>query len=248
MRKIWAIGDLHLSFGVREKDMGLLNPDWAGYTTKLEIFWKENVSPQDLVLIPGDISWAMKIEDAAIDLQWIDSLPGTKVMIKGNHDYWWGSLSKIIPHLPPSIHLIQNNAFHLEEIAIGGARLWDTDEYSFSKFVDFKENPRAKAKDPVQDDLQEKIFLRELERLRLSLKAMNKEAKIKICMTHYPPISADLQESRASKIFEEFGIEVVVFGHLHSLKKGLPMFGKKNNIEYALTSADFLDFRLLQIR
>ena len=126
-------------------------------------------------------------------------------MIKGNHDYWWGSLKKISEILPPSIHLIQNNAFHWRGVAIGGARLWDTPEYSFGKFVEFRENPRAKqpvenVEAAVQEELSQKIFDRELERLKSSLKQMNPDAKIRIAMTHYPPIGNDLQPSRAAQI------------------------------------------------
>ena len=246
-KKIWAIGDLHLSFGVPSKQMGLLNSDWIGYEEKIEKHWREMVAPTDLVLIPGDISWAMTLEEVLPDFQWIDRLPGTKVMIKGNHDYWWGSLAKLVSKLPPSIHVIQNNAFFWEGIAIGGARLWDTAEYSFGHCVDFKENPRERKTDPIQEDMEEKIFSRELERLRMSLKAMNPAASLKIAMTHYPPISADLKPSRASAILEEYGIQTVVFGHLHSLKKGAKMFGEHKEIRYILTSADYLNFRLIQI-
>jgi uncharacterized protein len=244
---IWAIGDLHLSFGVKDKSMDYFGPQWAGHAEKIASHWKSVVNQDDLVLIPGDISWAMKVEDAALDLEWIHQLPGTKVLLKGNHDYWWGSLKKIVPHLPPSIHLIQNNAFHWKGTTIGGARLWDTPEYSFGQFVDFKENPRAK-KDPeeaIQSDLTEKIFVRELQRLSLSLKQLKPDAKLRIAMTHYPPISHDLQPSRASKILEDHHIDICVFGHLHNLKSGYNLFGEKNGVKYILSACDYLRFQLI---
>jgi predicted phosphohydrolase len=133
--RIWAIGDLHLSFGVANKSMDIFGPQWEGHAEKIASHWKSLIHPSDLVLVAGDLSWALKLEDAVPDLQWVHELPGTKVMIKGNHDFWWGSLKKIAPVLPPSIHLIQNNAFHWKEATIGGARLWDTPEYSFGKFT-----------------------------------------------------------------------------------------------------------------
>ncbi|MDP1608763.1 MAG: metallophosphoesterase [Chlamydiales bacterium] len=250
--KIWAIGDLHLSFGVANKSMDVFGPGWQDHAQQIEKNWKHSIAPEDLVLIPGDISWAMKLEDAIADLQWIHQLPGTKVMIKGNHDYWWGSLSKVTKALPPSIHIIQNNAFFYQGIAIGGARLWDTPEYSFSAYVDFRENPRAKdPEERIQEDLTDKLFERELERLKMSLSALNKEAKLRIAMTHYPPIGANLAPSRASKILEEYKIDICVFGHLHNLKEGCNLFNNNelhekdetNPIRYVLTSSDYIRFQ-----
>jgi predicted phosphohydrolase len=248
--RIWAIGDLHLSFGVKNKSMDYFGPEWAGHAERIAAHWRSVVRQEDLVLIPGDISWAMKLEDAVPDLQWIHELPGTKVLLKGNHDYWWGSLNKIAPLLPPSLHLIQNNAFHWKGVTIGGARLWDSPEYSFSQFVEFKENPRAKKKDSeeaIQEDFDEKLFERELQRLKLSLALLQENAELRIAMTHYPPISHDLKPSRASKILEEYKIDLCVFGHLHNIKAGFPLFGEKNGIRYVLASCDYLRFELINL-
>lgn len=247
--RIFAIGDLHLSFGVANKSMNVFGPRWEGHFERIAHHWKSLIHPDDLVLIPGDISWAMRLEDAATDLRWIDALPGTKVMIKGNHDYWWGSLKKITAILPPSIHLVQNNVFIWKDVAIGGARLWDTPEYSFGKFIEFRENPREKkeTEEWIQKEFEEKIFNRELERLRLSLSLMPKEAKIRLAMTHYPPIGANLQSSRASQILEQYNVQACVFGHLHNLYPNKLQFGTRNGVRYILTSCDFLDFKPIQI-
>jgi predicted phosphohydrolase len=242
--RIWAIADLHLSFGVKNKSMDYFGPAWAGHAEKIVENWRAVIKPDDLVLIPGDISWALKLEDAVPDLQWIHELPGTKVMLKGNHDYWWGSLSKIVKVLPPSIHLVQNSAFHWKDATIGGARLWDTPEYSFGAFVDYQENLREN-KDPdvkIQKDLAEQIFERELQRLELSLANLRPEAKIRIAMTHYPPLGAGLEPSRASAILEKHGIHICVFGHLHNIKADYSLFGKARGIQYELTSCDYLRF------
>lgn len=243
--KIWAIGDLHLSFGVANKSMAIFGPAWENHAEKIAQNWKAVISPDDLVLIPGDISWAMKPEEAIADLQWIHDLPGTKVMIKGNHDYWWGSLKKLTEILPPSIHVIQNNAFFWKGVAVGGARLWDTFEYNFSSYIDFQKNPREKKKEEeIQEDLQEKIFERELQRLDMSLSALEPTAKLKIAMTHYPPIGANLAPSKASAILEKRGIQICVFGHLHNLKPGCGLFSNSSqkNIRYVLTSCDYIQF------
>lgn len=247
--KIWALGDLHLSFGVANKSMNIFGPSWENHAEKIKEHWLNLISPEDLILIPGDISWAMKLEDAIADLQWIHQLPGTKVMIKGNHDYWWSSLKKMVAVLPPSIHLIQNNAFLWKGVAIGGARLWDTAEYNFSRYIDFRENPKAKVKDKeelVQEDLSEKIFERELQRLEMSLASLDPSAKLRIAMTHYPPIGADLAPSKASNILEAKAVDICVFGHLHNLKESSKLFGEKQGqnkpIHYILTSGDYLHF------
>lgn len=243
--RIWAIGDLHLSFGVKNKSMDVFGPNWEKHAERIASNWKGLIHKEDLVLIPGDISWAMKVEDVVPDFQWIHDLPGTKVMIKGNHDYWWGSLSKIAPILPPSIHLIQNNVFNWKQVTIGGARLWDTPEYSFGSLVEYRENANAKANDTeqiVQEELEQKLFNRELERLKMSLSTLRSDATLRIAMTHYPPIGTDLKPSRASQILEEYKIDVCAFGHLHNLKQGDPLFGTARGVRYVLTSCDYIHF------
>lgn len=246
---IWAIADLHLAFSVPEKSMDAFGEPWVHYTQKIEQHWRANIQPSDLVLIPGDISWAMRPEEAQIDLQWIDQLPGTKLLLRGNHDYWWPSLTKLQKILPPSVHVIQNNTFEWENIQIGGTRLWDTSEYSFGQYTEFKENPRTNALLEHQvDEEAEKIFQRELIRLELSLQGLKQGSSYRrIAMTHYPPIGANLQESRTSLLLEKYHIDDCVFGHLHSIKAGSLPFGEKNGIRYSLTSCDYLNFNPLKI-
>jgi predicted phosphohydrolase len=246
--KIWALADLHLAHSVPSKNMAVFGPVWEGYMDKIATSWKDLVGPEDIVLLSGDITWAMKLEEAKIDLEWIDKLPGTKVLIRGNHDYWWGSAKKMSEIFPPSVYFIHNTAFHWNDVAIGGSRLWDTPEYNFNGYVHFQENPKARDPEKTHDkDKDAIIFERELERLKLSLKQMNPSAKLKIVMTHYPPISADLMPSRVSTLLEEFGVQVCVFGHLHNLKKDKPMFGEVRGVKYLLTAADYLDFHPLRI-
>lgn len=240
---VWALADLHLSFGVKDKSMDVFGERWKNHAARIRENWLQSISQDDLVLLPGDISWAMHIEDVVPDLNWIHELPGTKVLLRGNHDYWWSSLSKIEKVLPPSMHLIQNNAFLWKDVAVCGARLWDSPEYSFQPYIEYIDNPRAKTL--VHEDAPgeaEKIFLRELSRLELSLKALPKEAKHRLAMTHYPPIGAELQPSRASVLLEKYHIHVCVFGHLHNIKENSLPFGTKNNVRYTLVSGDYLNF------
>lgn len=244
---IWSLADLHLSLSNPDKDMSFFGPSWENYANKIKESWKRQVSEEDLVLLPGDISWASSLELAKTDLEWIAELPGTKVMIKGNHDYWWGSNAKMEKALPPSVHFIHNNAFTWKEVTIGGARLWDTSEYNFDSFIEYVENPRETKKAPVSKEEIDKQFQKELGRLRLSLNAMDKNAKVRIAMTHYPPIGADLAPSLASKILEEYGVSICTFGHLHSVKKDSLPFGEARGVKYVFTAADYVDFALTKI-
>lgn len=241
---IWCLADLHLSFGVPGKKMDVFGEKWASHDEKIREHWMKVVQPDDLVLIPGDISWAIHVEQAQPDLEWIHALPGTKVLLRGNHDYWWHSISKVEKILPPSLHLVQNNVFLWKNVAIGGARLWDTPEYSFGSFIEYHDNPKAKTLSEVESPVEaEKIFLRELARLELSLKAYPKDKSIRrIAMTHYPPIGADLSPSRASAILEKYGVDTCVFGHLHNVKANSLPFGTKNGVHYMLTACDYLQF------
>ena len=230
---IWAIADLHLCKGVPEKNMEIFGDAWSNYMDRMAENWKKVVQDDDLVLLAGDISWAMKLEHAALDLDWIDALPGTKVMIRGNHDYWWSSASKVRSILPPSLHIIQNDVFNWEGISIAGARFWDTPEFNFIHCF-------AESFPPLPID--EKIYKRELGRLEMSLKQLDQSAKCRIAMTHYPPIGTDLKPSAVSALLEEYNVQSCVFGHLHNIKEEAAQFGKKDGVDYIFVAADFLEF------
>ena len=248
---IWAIADLHLSFGVKDKQMDLFGIKWKDYTSKIEDHWKALISPDDLILIAGDISWAMRLEEARPDLDWIGRLPGTKVLIKGNHDFWWGSLLKIKGILPPSCHLIQNNSFSWKDAAIGGARLWDVPGLNFRSIIDYQFVENGSGASLEKNDEageSQKIYQRELVRLETSLKSLNPSAKKRIVMTHYPPLGPNLEETEVTNLLEYYKVDTCVFGHLHNVKHGLKLFGKRHGINYYLTACDYLeDFKPLKI-
>lgn len=247
---IWALSDFHLSFGMPNKSMEVFGPSWADWTNKIKHSCKTHIKEEDLLLIAGDISWANKIEEAIPDLEWIAELPGTKLLLKGNHDYWWPSKAKLKEILPPSIYFIHNDAFHWNNVSIGGARLWDTPEFNFNSLITIRDNPQAtKETKPYTDILKEnaKIFERELQRLQLSLDQLSAKATYRIAMTHYPPIGLDLIPSQASKILDAYHIDYCIFGHLHNLNTKEGLFGKSNKTHYHLTSCDYLDFSPLKI-
>ncbi len=244
MKQIWAIADLHLCLNCPDKTMEDFGHRWENYIQRIETNWKQLVAPDDLVLVAGDISWALKTDEVKADLDWIGKLPGQKIMIRGNHDYWWKSLTQIRAVLPSNIHLIQNDAINYPQLAIAGSRLWDTLEFNNLEIIDFKENPRANPNAiPLTSETNEKIFLKELHRLELSLSQMNPEAKLKIALTHYPPISYDLKPSKVHALLVKYNVDYCVFGHMHNLKENLPpLFGEKDGVHYLFTAADYLQF------
>lgn len=248
---IWTIADLHLAFGVPNKTMEVFGPAWKGYAEKIRHNWEKNISEDDLVLIPGDISWAMGLEEALVDLNWIDTLPGKKILLKGNHDLWWPSSEKLKKSLPSSIDFIYNNALEWKGVALGGTRLWDTPEYSFDAFIEFRENPLQKKK--TSEEMQKKeqedarIFSRELKRLILSLQQLSTHAKTRIALVHYPPIGADLSPSQTSAILEKFKIDICVFGHLHNVRPNTLPFGEARGVRYIFASADYLHFTPIKV-
>ena len=245
---VWAIGDLHLSFGVSDKNMDVFGPEWMDHADNIKAKWESEIKADDLVLVAGDLSWASTVEEAKPDLEWLGALPGTKVLIKGNHDYWWHSISKVKTILPPSCHIIQNNGFDWGEFSIAGARLWDSDEYNFNEMIAFFEREVISAKPHHEEpEVNRKIFARELLRLETSLKALNPKAKRRIAMTHYPPIGSDFKPSKVSALLEKSGVESCVFGHLHSLKPGVKLSGECDGVAYHLVACDYLDFSPLKI-
>ncbi|MBN4066987.1 metallophosphoesterase [Simkania negevensis] len=250
---VWAIADLHLSFGTPNKEMDPFGEEWIGHADKVKKEWEASIDEEDLILLAGDLSWAMHITEAVADLEWLHALPGTKVIIRGNHDYWWESLKKLKQHLPPSIHPVHNTTFNWQGISIAGARLWDTEELRFGQHITLSANTissmpqidNKKAEEALTK--QRKIFARELNRLELSLKELDPHATTRIAMTHYPPISYNLQPSQTADLLERYNIDICVFGHLHSVDKRAKIFGKRKGIEYHLTSCDYLNFQPLRI-
>ncbi len=244
---IWAIADLHLSFGVPNKEMGVFGPKWQDHSKKIEEKWREVVKEEDIVLIAGDISWALHLNDAAVDLRWIANLPGTKVISKGNHDLWWKSMSKLQTILPPRIHLIYNNSFTYQGVTIGGTRLWDHLDNDFGEHIEYRKAPdnvHVHVKTHTEEDKRhdEKIYKGELERLKMSLNTLDPSAHTRIAMIHYPPIGSKNRTTEVTKILEEYKINICIYGHLHNLKPDAPVNCTHNGIRYICTSCDFLNF------
>ena len=230
---IYTIGDLHLSFG-SNKPMDIFGVNWEGHYSKIENSWREKVKYDDLVVIPGDFSWAMKLEDTIEDFNFLSNLPGKKLLLKGNHDYWWTTLTKMREffkvHNFNNIDFIQNNSYMFDEKIIVGTRGW------------------------IYDDKPQniKILKREMLRLDMSLKdAVEKygENREIIVFMHYPPFGKeDLpKEYDLKQILNKYNVKKCFYGHLHSDSCKEAIEGKIDNIEYKLISSDYLEFNLYKI-
>ncbi len=227
--RIFAISDLHLSCVV-DKPMTRFGDEWTDHFEKIQENWKARVTPEDVVLLGGDISWALKLEEALPDYNILASLPGHKIVLRGNHDYYWSSLSKMQTTFPEFCFL-QNNCFRFENFLIAGSRGW-TIPSSTSEADDIK------------------IYKRELDRLRASLNEMVKirqEGDKVIALLHYPPFDPNLNDTDVTKMLEEFNVDVVTYGHLHGKKIRVMPEVKKNGIRYLLTSSDLIKHTLVEV-
>ena len=230
--KIFAISDLHLSVN-NPKPMNIFGEVWDNYLDKIFSDWKSKVSEDDLVLLAGDFSWAMKLEDTKEDFNLLKDLPGKKIIIRGNHDYWWKSISNVRSFLPSGFYAIQNDALKFGNIIVCGTRGWMIPE-------------RGNTLSPED----QKIFDREVIRLDLTLQDAQKlktsdDDKI-VCMIHYPPTNFSHDDSSFTNLFEKYQVDGVVFGHLHGFKNAKLKF-EKNNIPYYLTSCDLTGNLLTEI-
>lgn len=220
---IFAIGDLHFD-NTGEKPMDIFGDNWLDHEERIITTWKSIVGENDLVLLGGDISWALKLEDAYEDLLKIDKLPGRKIMIKGNHDYWWSSLKKLNDLRLKTIYFLQNNSFIYDDVAIVGTRGWSSIDSD---------------KSDVQD---KKIFDRELNRLELSLESIADKVNRKIVMLHYPPFNIDYTPNEFVELMKKFNVDICIYGHLHAEGHKYAVEGLVSGIEFHCISSDFIDF------
>lgn len=221
---LFAIADLHFAFSV-EKPMDIFGEQWKNHSQKIIENWRAVVTEKDTVLLPGDLSWGMRIEEAAADLDVIYGLPGRKILLGGNHDYWWKSSSKLEARYP-GMRFLKNDFDRYADFAVCGSRGWLCP--NDNRFTE-------------QD---KKIYEREQVRLRLSLDAaMRNGAEKIILMMHYPPMNEKKEPSAFTELFREYPIEQVVYGHLHGAESHASAFeGERDGIRYTLTAADYIAF------
>ena len=229
--KIYAISDLHISTNT-DKPMDVFGGNWVGYLDKIKADWQAKVSADDIVLIAGDISWAMSMEDAKEDLDFFKDLNGRKVFIKGNHDFWWSGIGKVRDIMPENCFALQNDSVRFDGVVICGSRGW------------------AVPGSPDFDEKDGKIYSRETERFRLSLKSAEKLMQggdKLIALIHYPPFNVKRESSAFTDIFEEFKVHSVIYGHLHGKNVRADKLVIKNGVRYYLTSCDMVDNKLTEI-
>lgn len=220
---LYAIGDLHLCLGA-PKPMDIFGGAWEGYMQKLEK-GMQNITSQDTTVLLGDLSWALDLQEAQKDFAWIDAIPGKKIILKGNHDYWWSTGAKFQKFCEENsfsqMSLLNNNCFVYDGWAICGTRGWF-----------YEENRRS--------DHDEKVFKRELIRLEASLKAAGDLPKM--VFLHYPPLYKGYTCHEIIQLLEKYQVRYCYYGHLHGQSHGLAMEGLWNGIEYKLVSADYIGF------
>lgn len=232
---IFTIGDLHLSFN-DDKPMSVFGENWEGYEDKIKKDWIEKVKENDLVVIPGDFSWSMYLENTYLDFSYINKLPGKKLLLKGNHDYWWSTLKKMRDYLEEkefqNIDFIYNNAYEYENKIIVGTRGWSQSEEKEDK----------------------KILDREKIRLELSIKdGIEKygDEKEVIAFMHYPPIiKHNITENEPTdfiRLMQKYNIKRCYYGHLHSTSIKEAVEGEFFGINFKLVSADGIEFKLVKI-
>ena len=221
---LYAIGDLHLCLGA-PKPMDIFGGAWVGYMDKL----KEGMScigPEDTTVLLGDLSWSLDLPNARADFAWINEIPGRKIILKGNHDYWWSTAAKFQKFCTENgfsdLHLLNNNCFEYEGYAICGTRGW------------FFEEERSGQHD-------EKVFRRELMRLEASLKAAGE--KPKLVFLHYPPRYKGYECREILELLEKYEVRRCFYGHLHGGSHKLAMEGQWDGVKFRLVAADYLGFK-----
>ena len=226
---IYAIGDLHLSFGTT-KPMDIFR-GWKDYVARLCESWNAQVLPDDTVVLAGDTSWGMSLEEALPDFRWIDALPGKKILLKGNHDYWWTSRRKMEECFEENrlhtLRILHNNSYEEEDAALCGTRGWMLDETTAH---------------------DKKIGAREEGRLRASLRSAGDTAGEKIVFLHYPPVYQGQISGTMLDVMHEYGVRRCFYGHLHGQSCRAALEGMYEGIDFCLISADHLGFRLKRIQ
>ena len=223
---LYVIGDLHLSFGT-DKPMDVF-AGWNNYVEKIEENWKQKVKQEDTVVVAGDISWGMDLAHAKDDFAFIHSLPGRKILLKGNHDYWFSTKKKVEDFFAENgfytLHLLFNNSYEYEDFSLCGTRGW----------INEPGEPANK-----------KVLLREAGRMELSLQSAG--GRKPIAFLHYPPIYAGNQCDDMIEVFHKYGVKRVFYGHLHGKSCGGAVQGERDGIDYRLVSGDYIQFNPVRV-
>ena len=225
---VFAISDLHLP--ARQKPMDIFGPHWENHFERIAEDWRARVGENDIVLLPGDLTWAMHLEEALEDLGRVGELPGRKLILRGNHDYWWSAIGRVRRALPEGMFALQNDVLMLDGMLFAGSRGWTI---------------------PASDSVDEndlRLYNRERMRLEMSLRAARtKDAEAPlIAMMHYPPLMDS--HKGFSDILEQYGVSDCVYGHLHGVGLNAAVKGERNGVRYHQVSCDGLGFKLYLLK
>jgi predicted phosphohydrolase len=226
MGRLLALADLHLS-GTGDKPMDRFGDLWVDHANRMAAAWDQSVRPDDWVLLPGDLSWARNLDEAACDLAWIGDRPGRKLLLRGNHDSWWGSRTKVRRALPGGCEILHNSAHPIGAWVVLGSRGWLCPD------------------DPIGGADDRKVFARELHRLDLSIADAERfdSGHPRLAMCHYPPWVAGREPSDVVCRLRQAGVSVCVYGHLHGEDHALAIEGSHDGIRYHFVAADAVGFR-----
>ena len=217
---LFAISDLHLSLGV-DKPMDVFR-GWDNYVQRLEENWQRLVRPEDTVVIAGDISWGLDLSETVEDFRWIDRMPGQKILLKGNHDLWFSTKTKVEKFFDENgfstLHILFNNAYQYGDYVICGTRGW------------------------MNDQTDKKVLNRECGRLRLSLEEGKKLGGTPLVFLHYPPVYGSGDCPEILEVLLSYGVKQVYYGHIHGYSSGYAINGERVGIDFRLLSCDFLQF------
>lgn len=228
---LFAVSDLHLSF-YNPKPMDIFGENWKNHYSKLKENWNSCVTENDTVLIPGDISWSKNLTEVAPDIEFINKMSGKKIFVPGNHDYWWNSTNKLNEaYNKDNMYFLKNNFIDYDGIAVCGSRGW------------------LCPNDTYYTDHDYKIYIREVNRLKMSLEsAVNKGYKDIILIMHFPPTNDKKEDSLFLETIFDYPVRKVIYGHLHGESSFDSSYkGNINCVDFILVSADYLDFKPIKI-
>ncbi len=229
--------------------MDVFGDHWRDHPGRIARAWRERVASEDVVCLPGDLSWALKPAQAEPDLAWLGELPGRKILVKGNHDYWWTSTSRVRRMLPEGAFAIQGEGLVLDGVGFAGARGWVDPELDFSPLMGHLPGEDARLHGIRGEEEDRRIYQRELGRLERSLRSLPDHAELRVALLHFPPTSPRLEDTPVTRMLERHRVDLCVFGHLHG--PGWDRFenpyGEKNGVRYYLASADFVRFAPVEL-
>ena len=234
--RIWALSDLHLSLG-GDKPMDIFGDHWSQHHLRMAKEWDQLVDAHDIVITPGDFSWAKNTKEAAKDFEWLADRPGHKIIVKGNHDHWWpGTKTKLAETLPPQTHALKT-AVIVNGVGFFGARGGD--------FAPLKRYGDKRSQEDIDKALakEEKELIASIEHLNRLEAEAGAACSLRICCFHYPPLPPGAESSRFSSIIREAGAPQCIYGHLHGPNLGdAKISGLRDGVEYHCASCDQIDF------